>query len=336
MTEWMLKTPVTFIIFNRPETTKKVFSEIAKARPPKLFIIADGPRQDRPDEAQMCAATRTIVEEIDWDCEVFRNYSETNLRGPFRVSSGLEWVFEHVEETIILEDDCLPHPTFFRFCEELLERFRNDRHIAQICGSNFLFDSMSNSYSYYFSRHNFIWGWATWRRAWSHFDLDLRNWPALQQDHWLENILVDPLYYRQQVTYWERIFSRVYNRERVHWDYAWTFSCWEHGMLSVVPNVNLVSNVGFGKDASNTTEVDNHLANIPLYPVDFPLRHPPFVFRNAQADALVHKLRWAGPDPLTALYLKGKRTIKSPRYEIGKTFSKLSSWIRKSLTKINS
>src|SRR6267142_406558 len=137
MSEWQLKTPITFIIFNRPDTTARVFAEIARAKPPKLLIVADGPRVDRMGEAERCAQTRAVVERIDWNCEVLTNYSSVNLGCRNRVASGIDWVFEQVEESIILEDDCVPHPTFFRFCEELLERYRDDERVSQIGGANF-------------------------------------------------------------------------------------------------------------------------------------------------------------------------------------------------------
>ena len=154
----MTSTPVAFIIFNRPDTTKRVFAEIAKARPPKLLVIADGPRADHPADVEKCAAVRAIIDGVDWDCEVLKNYSDVNLGCKRRVSSGLDWVFDTVEEAIILEDDCLPHPTFFRFCEEMLEKYRDDKRIAMISGDNLQFGRKRTGYSYYFSRYPHIWG----------------------------------------------------------------------------------------------------------------------------------------------------------------------------------
>ncbi|MEW6491011.1 MAG: glycosyltransferase family 2 protein, partial [Cyanobacteriota bacterium] len=161
-----MKTPVVFIIFNRPDTTQKVFEAIRQAHPPLLFVIADGPRPNKPGEDQKCAATRAIIDQVDWDCEVLTNYSEINLGCERRVSSGLNWVFDTVEEAIILEDDCLPHPTFFSFCEELLDYYRNDQRVMVITGQNVQFGRKRTDYTYYFSRYNHCWGWASWRRAW--------------------------------------------------------------------------------------------------------------------------------------------------------------------------
>lgn len=161
MYDFQLKTPVAFLIFNRPDTTRRVFAEIAKARPPKLLVVADGPRADHPDDVEKCAAVRAIIDGIDWDCKVLTNYSDINLGCKRRVSSGLDWVFDTVEEAIILEDDCLPHPAFFRFCEEMLNKYRDDKRIAMISGDNFQFGRKRTEYSYYFSRYPHIWGWAS-------------------------------------------------------------------------------------------------------------------------------------------------------------------------------
>jgi hypothetical protein len=165
MIQWHVNTPIAFFIFNRPDTTARVFEAIRQAQPSKLLVVADGPRSTRPGEAEKCAATRAIIDQVDWECEVLTNYSDVNLGCRHRVSSGLDWVFEQVEEAIILEDDCLPHPTFFRFCEELLEWYRHDHRIVAISGDNFQNGHQSGEFSYYFSRYVHIWGWATWRRG---------------------------------------------------------------------------------------------------------------------------------------------------------------------------
>ena len=185
MTDWQLQTPVVLLIFNRPDTTERVFETIRQAKPPKLLVVADGPRADKPGEAEKCAAVRAILDRVDWDCQVIQNYADTNLGCRERVSSGLNWVFETVEEAIILEDDCLPHPTFFRFCEELLERYRHDDRIMTISGNNLQFGRPHTEDGYYFSRYTHIWGWASWRRAWRFYDLEMKAWPELRNTNWL-------------------------------------------------------------------------------------------------------------------------------------------------------
>jgi len=276
-----LTTPVALIIFNRPETTARVFAEIARARPAKLLVIADGPRPDHPEDAEKCAATRAIVERVDWDCEVLTNFSDINLGCNMRPISGLNWVFENVEEAIILEDDCLPHPTFFRFCEELLERYRNDERVASIGGSNLLLDWTSSVNSYHFSCLGGNWGWASWRRAWAHYDPAIKAWPEVLRIRLIENLFPNP----RHAAHWKAVLQMVYNGEiRTAWDYQWLLACWLQNGLGVVPKVNLVSNIGFGPDATHHKDLELAYANLPATEMAFPLNHPPCITRNFGLD----------------------------------------------------
>ncbi|MBN3943674.1 MAG: glycosyltransferase family 2 protein [Nostoc sp.] len=282
-----MQTPVTFIIFKRPQTTEKVFEVIRQAKPTKLFVIADGPRTDHEGEAEKCELTRAIIERVDWDCEVIKNYSEINLGCAKRVSSGLDWVFNNVEETIILEDDCIPHPTFFRFSQELLEKYRNDTRIATISAQNLQLGQKRTNYSYYFSRYNHCWGWASWRRAWQHYDLTIKLWKEVQAENLLHDILID----QKAVNSWQRIFQSVYdNPTGITWDYQWTFACWMQGSLSIIPSVNLISNVGVGADATHfTSNQEFSFINMSVQAMEFPLKHPPFIVRNVEADNFTQK-----------------------------------------------
>jgi predicted O-methyltransferase YrrM len=289
--KWQLQTPVCFIIFNRPDTTEKVFEAIRQAKPPKLLVIADGPRADRPEETEKCAAARAIINRVDWDCEVLTNYSNVNLGGRKRISSGLNWVFNAVEEAIILEDDCLPHPTFFRFCEELLDRYRHDQRIMFISGNNFQFGRKTTQYSYYFSRYSHCWGWATWRRAWQHYDDQMVLWPEIQRDGWLEKIIVDA----DAQKYWANVFNAAHCEFMTHgWDSRFLFACWIQNGLSILPKSNLVSNIGFGPEATHTKDRESKLANMPVSAAHFPLQHPPFVIRDAHADDFTEKTVFSG------------------------------------------
>lgn len=279
MTEWHLQTPVVLLLFNRPTLTAQVFAEVARARPPRLLVVADGPRPDHPDDAAKCAAVRAVIDGVDWPCEVLTNYAERNMGLRQRVASGLDWAFSLTEEAIILEDDCVPHPTFFRFCDELLQRYRHDERVMVISGDNFQYGRRRTDDSYYFSRYNHCWGWASWRRAWQHFDMDMQLWPQIREGGWLEDILADPL----AVPYWKTIFQRTYENKINSWAYRWTFACWVQSGLTILPNVNLISNVGYNQEATHTTG-SSQAANIPSQPVAFPLRHPPFVLRDARAD----------------------------------------------------
>jgi hypothetical protein len=277
-----MRTPVALIVFNRPELTSRVAEAVAKARPPRVFVLADGPRPDRPGEAEKCAATRAVIDRIDWPCEVIKKYSDMNLgcgRGP---ALGITWVFEQAEHAIILEDDCLPHPTFFQYCDDLLEQYRDDERIMQIAGSNFQCGHKRGNASYFFSRFKICWGWATWRRAWRHMDMGMKLWPALRDSSWLMDLVGDA----RATQHWAAKFEDAYRASGLidYWDYQWLFATLAHDGLCVMPNVNLVSNIGFGKDATHTTWTGSQWANLPLEEMPFPLQHPSGILRDKQAD----------------------------------------------------
>jgi hypothetical protein len=291
MSNFKLATPVAFIIFNRPDTTERVFVEIAKARPPKLLVVGDGPRAERQGEAEKVAATRAIIQRVDWDCEVITNFSDVNLGCKRRVSSGIDWVFEQVEDAIILEDDCLPDPSFFRYCQEMLERYRHNQRIGMISGDNFQFGRRNGDESYYFSKYFHIWGWATWRDRWvDSYDVTIEKWPTIRD----EGRLVDMVGDAREARYWGEIFERVYLAKIDTWDYQWVFANWVNGRLSIVPAVNLISNIGFGQNATHTKGA-SELENLPTTPIKFPLSHPIGVFKSLQADRFSENMCFSVP-----------------------------------------
>ena len=276
-----MKTPVVLTVFNRPGIVARVFSEIAKARPSKLYVIADGPRANRPGEAENCAAARSVIERIDWDCEVLRNYSDTNLGPRRRLSTGINWVFEHEEEAIILEHDCLPHPTFFPFCEQLLAKYRNDQRVMHINGSNFLMGRVRMHDSYDFSRITHSWGFATWRRAWQFYDVDMKAWPALRNT----SLVLDALMGNKQCAeYFTNVFDQTHSQLINTWDYQWLLTCWRLDGLSILPKTNLISNIGFGEEALYCADINDLLANVPFHAMRFPLQHPLRVEVNREAE----------------------------------------------------
>lgn len=278
-------TPVVFFIFNRPDTTRKVFEAIRQAQPSKLLVVADGPRSDREEEAEKCQATRDIIQTVDWNCEVMTNYSEVNLGCKHRIASGLNWVFETVDEAIILEDDCLPHPTFFRFCEELLDTYRDDERVMHIAGNNFGIVGSNPHESYRFSRLTPIWGWATWQRAWQHFDVDIKSWPTIKQSGILGNIFEG----REQLNLRIKSWNGVYEGSINTWDYQWNFACIIQGNYSILPNRNLVSNIGFRADGSHTTISKSPLAKLPMAACEFPLVHPQIWIVDHDSDVRAFK-----------------------------------------------
>ena len=286
-----LSTPVALIIFNRPDTAERVFAAIRQAKPLKLLVIADGPRLDRPDEVEKCAATRAVIDRVDWECEVITNYSDINLGCKRRPSSGIDWVFSQVEEAIILEDDCLPTASFFPFCQTLLEYYRHDERISMIAGSNYRKGSSRTAYSYYFSKYAHTWGWATWRRAWKNYDIDMKTWPECKQNNSLQAIFHD-LYEQKS---WSNLFDKVYACEiDTCWDYQWLYSCFSQSRLSIEPNLNLISNIGFGADATHTF-VDSPLANLPTKDI-WEIQHPPIVTRNLEAEIYIFNYICGGND----------------------------------------
>lgn len=288
-----LQCPVGLVVFNRPETTERVWAQIETARPARLLVIADGPRRDRPGEGDRCAAARAITERIGWHCEVLRNYSDANLGCRRRVSSGLDWAFRQVEQAIILEDDCVPHPDFFPFCEELLERFQDDGRVMAICGNNHLPPRPGVNASYRFSRYVHVWGWATWRRAWKHYDVDMQRWPSARDTEWFKVLFGN----RAVRRYWTRTLQATYEGRINTWDYQWTFACWLQNGLAVVPNVNLVANIGFGAEATHTSG-QGSVAYLRTHALSFPLQHPGTVLPDLAADNYTQRFAYFDPDLL--------------------------------------
>ncbi|MEG5067185.1 putative capsular polysaccharide synthesis family protein [Microcoleus sp. B3-A4] len=308
-------TPIVLIIFKRPHTTKQVFEVIQTLQPCQLFVIADGPNPEHPGEIEKCAATRAIIDRLDWKCEVYKNYSDINLGCKKRISSGLDWVFSQVEEAIILEDDCIPQLSFFQFCQELLERYRHNERVFQITGENTHGYRCSDS-SYYFSAYSFYWGWATWKRAWKYFDGSLKQWQQVRESQWLQDYLGD----YPSAQYWAEIFDLTYNGFN-SWGWAWTFTCFVNQGLCAVPNQNLISNVGFGEDAAHTTWEVDEIANLPTQSIDFPLHHPTKVTVNIQAEAVIDKVRFTGRK-----YFRGMRQNAIDLFNQGQYEAALEIW----------
>lgn len=283
-----MKTPVVLVIFNRPKPLQRVFEAIAEARPSTLFVVADGPRANRPGEPELCEAARAVTERIDWPCEVMRDYSNHNLGCGIRLPTGLDWVFKHVPEAIIFEDDCLPSPDFFPLCSELLERYRDDRRVMHIAGTTFQFGHTRTSDSYYFSKYTHVWGWATWRRAWQLYDARIPAWPSLRESSLIHDWFDSP----EEQQHWQRIFDDLHAGNPTIWDGQWTYTCWLNRGLGVVPARNLISNIGFGEDATHTFG-DSASAALPLESLGA-VRHPKHILRHAAADAFTFEEHYGG------------------------------------------
>ena len=281
-----IKSPVALFVFNRPDVTRRVFEQVRMAKPENLFVVVDGPRNEA--DKQKTDQVKKIVENVDWKCQVFKNYSDTNMGCDVRIATGINWVFQNVDRAIFLEDDCLPHPSFFRFCDELLEKYKNDPKIMHISGDNFQHENKKFicNESYYFSRISQSWGWATWKRAWLLQDKDMKRWPETKSSNLLGKIFHD----KAIVAYWEDLLQKFYDKKRINWDGQWTFACFVNNGLCIMPKVNLISNIGFGDGATHTRQHNHKFSNLPVSAIKFPLTHPDKKMVNHQAED--YTMKW--------------------------------------------
>jgi hypothetical protein len=265
-----LQTPILFLIFNRPDQTLLVFEEIRKQQPAKLFIAADGPRFNKPGEAVLCEkAKEAILQRIDWDCEVHTLFREHNLGCGKAVSSAIDWFFDCVEEGIILEDDCLPDPTFFSFCTSLLSHYRTDEKIMHISGTNYQMGIERGDGSYYFSRYTHIWGWASWRRAWKKYDFSMQQYKDKSREGLNTRLRAD--------------LAAVCRNEIDAWDIQWFMCVWFNRGWSIIPNTNLVRNIGYGKHATHTIYIPAWFKRLQYGSIPV-VRHPSVIEINEAAD----------------------------------------------------
>lgn len=244
------ETPILMLVFNRPSETQRVFTEVVKLRPKKLYIAADGPRNNRPQDQELTQQTRAIFSEINWPCDVKYLFREQNLSCGPAVSSGIDWFFEHEEMGIILEDDCLPDPSFFTFCQTLLLHHQHDTRIMHISGSNFQRGQIWGESSYYYSMFSYVWGWATWRRAWKKYNYTLSGIRSnsIQWNQYTQH--------KGIVRYWKRAISLVTLGIVNTWDYQWALSILHNGGLCIVPNQNLITNIGYAPNSTHGKDND--------------------------------------------------------------------------------
>jgi hypothetical protein len=278
----MNKSPVLFLVFNRVDTMKKVFDSIRSYQPDRLYIAADGPRKEKPGETEVCSEVREFITgAIDWPCEVKTLFREDNLGCKNAVSSAITWFFDNEEEGIILEDDCLPHPDFFIFCDTLLEYHRNNEQVMIISGNNFQDGKKWGEASYYYSRFSHIWGWAGWRRAWKKYSTEMEQLEAFGRDHVIYNLFG----HRRIEKYFLNKFRLVRNNQINTWDYQWQYTVWANGGLSILPNMNLVQNIGIGEaNATHTSKFSS--ADSSATSSLGSLTHP--LFQVSELDADLH------------------------------------------------
>jgi len=285
-----LSTPVLFLIFNRPDTTQQVFNAIRNARPPRLYIAADGPRDQRPEDRELCTSARSVTNQVDWPCDVQTLLREQNLGCRIAISSALDWFFQREEEGVILEDDCFPDPSFFLFCQELLSHYRDDHRIMHISGDNFQQGRVRGTGSYYFSRYSHVWGWASWRRAWKFYDVTMSSFPRFAQEGGMRSIFRSS----QERRYWQRKFSLARRGTIDTWDYQWAYAIWTHHGLSIIPNVNLVANIGVGAGATHTAGAHRGTLASGVGSIGN-LTHPLFLLPDEVADRFTFHRHFLGP-----------------------------------------
>jgi len=287
-----VNTPVLYLVFNRPDATRQSFAAIREAKPKHLYVAADGPRAHKPGEAALCEEVRKIATNIDWDCELHTLFREQNLGCGLGVSGGINWFFENVEQGIIIEDDCIVDQSFFPYCEELLEKYKDNTEVMHIGGNNFFTKDFSNGESYYFIKYFTVWGWATWRRAWKLYDIDMKMLDDFLDSGKLEQTTMNA----KQTAYWRHIFETMRSKKIDTWDYQWVLTCWYYDSYAVMPVKNLVTNVGFGEDATHTT-AENKASYISLQSLD-KVVHPPSIARNRKADSLTYTTYFEVPQHL--------------------------------------
>jgi len=265
----MLTTPILFLIFNRPDTTHRVFERIREIKPKQLFIAADGPRENREGEKEKCDKARNIINNIDWACEVKTLFRDKNLGCGMAVNGAITWFFDHVNQGIILEDDTLPNTDFFLYCEQLLNLYQDSDEIMHISGSNYA-DTKDLKESYYFSKFPFIWGWATWSRAWKKYQFNYKYLPLDEKQ-----VIINQNFASNEIReYWLSIYRWFeYTPKSFTWDYQWFLSIWLNQGLVIMPKKNLTENIGFGGEATHTTQDEHPLSNVKAQQLEI-ITHP--------------------------------------------------------------
>jgi len=297
-----LNTAVLFLVFNRLDTTKQVFEAIREAKPPRLYVAADGARETKNGEEEKTKQVRDyILSSIDWECEVKTLFRDQNFGCKMAVSGAIDWFFKNEEMGIILEDDCLPSQSFFWFCEELLEKYKEDMRVWHIAGNNFhLGWKRDEDYSYYFSYYGSIWGWASWRNRWQYYDVEMQGYEEIKSKNYLWDVFGN----KEEANFRISNFDEIRNGLNT-WDFQWAYARFINSGLSIVPTMNLIENLGFNEDATHTTS-SSKWSELALSEIDMNLNHPKFIIRDKVSDD-----KFALNFTKTSLILKIKKIIKS-------------------------
>ncbi|MBI3601361.1 MAG: hypothetical protein HY209_00460 [Candidatus Omnitrophica bacterium] len=301
-----LTTPVLFSIFRRPDITQSVFNEIRKARPQQLFVRADGPHPHVKGEAELCMQTRAIIQQVDWDCQVYKNYSDINLGCRVALSSAIHWFFSQVESGIVLEDDCLPSQSFFWFCQELLEHYKQDERIMQISGANYMPQVKIGTGTYYFSKFNDVSGWATWKRAWKFYDMNMSQYSEFKK----QRRIYDYLDNKEQAAWLMSYFEEAVELDKCGvWSTQWTFAMAKNNGLTICPNMPLTIHMGFNEDGTNFQKSASLYPKVQLQDIDH-IIHPSIILPSREADALKFELI-RKTDPHVSLEYRWRKAFKA-------------------------
>lgn len=275
--------PVLFILFNRPELAQLVLDRIRLVRPAVLYIAIDGPRPTIDDDENSVQQCISLIDKVDWPCTVKTLIRDHNLGCKIAVSSAIDWFFREQEMGIILEDDCLPDITFFYYCENLLHKYKDDYRVMHVSGCNLISERRFGNDSFFFTNVTHVWGWATWKRAWSLYDIGMKDYAAFSKNKGLKRIVKN----KGSIAYWKEAFDFTYCGKINTWDYQWVFSIWSNGGLSVIPNQNLISNIGFGAGATHTIQ-ESEQAYLPTRSIDtLNLKYPNKIKINEEADEYI-------------------------------------------------
>jgi hypothetical protein len=311
--------PVLLIVFNRPEKTRRMFDAVRAAAPRRLFIAADGPRPDHPDDLDRCVRTRRVVSGIDWPCEVRTRFQDHNLGCKLGVGTAIDWFLSEVDDGIIVEDDCVPTLDFFRFCAELLDRYRDAGEVMMIGGHNPLGAWDRGEADYVFSRTSPIWGWATWRRAWAYYDSTMAKWADPRARDAVRGRMP-----RTEYRITSQRFDLVYEQRRDTWDFAWAFAMLVAGGVSVMPARNLVANIGFDDEATHTKLQWSNEASVPTYPLEFPLVHPSSTTPDADFERALFRQRFPlSRRMVTALPTRAQELVRAALYRLTSTTTRV-------------
>lgn len=304
-----MQTPLLLLWFNRPHLARQVLDRLRTVQPSRLFIAIDGPRTSHPADTRNVADCVSLLDEIDWPCTVITRISPHNQGCKYGVSTAVNWFFEQADEGIILEDDCLPNPTFFSYCADLLDRYRYDERVVHISGANLYGGLPFGPDSYFFSPVPHVWGWASWRRAWQSYDVTMAGFPDFVARGGIDAVITN----KRSARFWQRIMLTTYRGTLDNWDHQWVWAIWQQNGLCITPNQNLITNIGYGPDATHTT-IHASIANLPTIPMPT-INHPNQLIVNEDALRYASERMFVSPGWLAGKVARLRQIFLTQRHK---------------------